>query len=156
MVPSGTPVRYLGILLGHHLDDQVQINALSDSFYQSFVTWGYRERTLRGRRLLVNTMILSKLWHYTAVIHIPDKTIAKWQSMVNKFIMARKRHKEDSFMSMINPGVAYHPTIGLHIPHLASRIRTQRVYRPPPALDSVCDLTSPSNFYDGTWSRSRV
>ncbi|KAH9148152.1 hypothetical protein AeRB84_008395, partial [Aphanomyces euteiches] len=82
MVTSGTPTKYLGILFGHRLSDQVQINALSDSFYQSFITWGCRARTLRGRRLLANTMMLSKLWHYTAVIHIPEDTVAKWQSMV--------------------------------------------------------------------------
>ncbi|KAH9079079.1 hypothetical protein Ae201684P_019074 [Aphanomyces euteiches] len=111
MVTSGTPTKYLGILFGHRLSDQVQINALSDSFYQSFITWGCRARTLR------------------AVIHIPEDTIAKWQSMVYKFILARKRHKEDKHMSLINSGVAYHPSLGLRIPHIASRIRAQRVQR---------------------------
>ncbi|KAG9412905.1 hypothetical protein AC1031_015796 [Aphanomyces cochlioides] len=57
-------------------------------------------------------MMLSKLWHYTAVIHIPEDTVAKWQSMVYKFILTRKRHKEDKHMSLINSGVAYHPSLG--------------------------------------------
>ncbi|KAH9140342.1 hypothetical protein AeRB84_015419 [Aphanomyces euteiches] len=74
-------------------------------------------------------MMLSKLWHYTAVIHIPEDTVAKWQSMVYKFILTRKRHKEDKHMSLINSGVAYHPSLGLRIPHIASRIRAQRVQR---------------------------
>ncbi|KAH9118246.1 hypothetical protein AeMF1_008466, partial [Aphanomyces euteiches] len=64
MVPSGTPVKYLGIELGHQLDPTLQINAISDKFYKSFTTWACRARTLKGRRLLVNTMILSQLWHY--------------------------------------------------------------------------------------------
>ncbi|KAH9070845.1 hypothetical protein Ae201684P_021690 [Aphanomyces euteiches] len=70
----------------------------SDSFYQSFITWAVERERYE---------------HYTAVIHIPEDTIAKWQSMVYKFILARKRHKEDKHM----------------IPHIASRIRAQRVQR---------------------------
>ncbi|KAG9397740.1 hypothetical protein AC1031_017867 [Aphanomyces cochlioides] len=49
--------------------------------------------------------------------------------MVYKFILTRKRHKEDKHMSLINSGVAYHPSLGLRIPHIASRIRAQRVQR---------------------------
>ncbi|KAG9397767.1 hypothetical protein AC1031_017863 [Aphanomyces cochlioides] len=60
---------------------------------------------------------------------LPENSVAKWQSMVYKFILTRKRHKEDKHMSLINSGVAYHPSLGLRIPHIASRIRAQRVQR---------------------------
>ena len=82
MVASGIPLRYLGIHLGHQLDPQRQLNTISDAFYTTFVEWGCRARTLKGRRLLVNTMILSKLWHYTAVLPVPRDLVSKWQTMV--------------------------------------------------------------------------
>ncbi|RHY23930.1 hypothetical protein DYB32_009026 [Aphanomyces invadans] len=44
MISSGVPIRYLGIHLGHQLTSQVQLNLISDTFYQSFVAWGCRAR----------------------------------------------------------------------------------------------------------------
>ncbi|KAF0704052.1 Aste57867_7444 [Aphanomyces stellatus] len=74
-------------------------------------------------------MILSQLWHYTAVLTIPVDTLTKWQSMVMKFIVGRKISREDGFMSPIHPGLAYDPNIGLKLPHIPSRVQFQRIQR---------------------------
>ena len=43
----------------------------------------------------MNTMILSQLWHYTAVLAVPLETLERWQSMVLKFILGRRLHRTD-------------------------------------------------------------
>jgi hypothetical protein len=129
IVPTGVPIRYLGILLGHALDDQVQINAIEDKFLASFMLWGCRARTLKGRQLLTSTMILSQLWHFTAVIPIPQATLVKWQTMVIKYVLGRKLQHGDKFIQLIHTGWAYHQTLGLKIPHIPSMVQYQRVTR---------------------------
>ncbi|KAH9148158.1 hypothetical protein AeRB84_008393, partial [Aphanomyces euteiches] len=47
MISSGTPVKYLGIHLGHNLDPNLQIKTITDKFYKSFTTWACRARTIR-------------------------------------------------------------------------------------------------------------
>ena len=129
LVPTGVPIRYLGIWLGHGLSDSAQVKVIEDKFYASFLKWGCRARTWRGRRLLVNTMILSQLWHYTMVLIIPPTTIAKWQSMVTKFVISRKTQATDRLISTMSSGLAYHRKVGLKIPHIASHIAKQRITR---------------------------
>ncbi|RHY97514.1 hypothetical protein DYB26_011740 [Aphanomyces astaci] len=98
---SGRPIRYLGILLGHNLPAGYQVNRLTDKLYETFRIWGCRARTMNGRRLLVQTVILSILWLFTAAVVVPPKQIAAWQSLVNKFIQNRvvdPTHKTVSLM----------------------------------------------------------
>ncbi|OQR84007.1 hypothetical protein ACHHYP_14030, partial [Achlya hypogyna] len=71
VLPSGAPVKYLGVVFGHALPLHHQINQLNDRFLASFQQWGCRARTIHGRRLLTNTMLLSQLWHITAVLPVP-------------------------------------------------------------------------------------
>ncbi|OQS02993.1 hypothetical protein THRCLA_21274 [Thraustotheca clavata] len=128
-VPSGEPIKYLGIYFGHRLDHTYQLNLISDKFYQSSLTWGCRARTIKGRRLLVKTMILSQLWHFTMVIPVPRETIRQWQSMVNKFIMDRRTRAQDRYIALTNAALIHKPMVGLKVPHIESFILRQRVRR---------------------------
>ncbi|KAH9071724.1 hypothetical protein Ae201684P_009143 [Aphanomyces euteiches] len=125
-----------------------------------FITWGCRARTLRGRRLLANTMMLSKLWHYTAVIHIPEDTVAKWQSMVYKFILTRKRHKQDKHMSLINSAWRIIPAwvSGFRILHqefVLNAFSDFNFFFRPTTKNHRYGLFSRSNSFEGAWSRSQ-
>ncbi|RHY01652.1 hypothetical protein DYB36_012427 [Aphanomyces astaci] len=129
VVPTKVPIRYLGILFGHDLSDQTQVHEMEDKLLASFLKWGCRARTLQGRRLLVNTMILSQLWHYTAVIPVTQATLRKWQAMVLKFILGRKLRHGEHFIQLLHSGWAYHRTLGLRVPHIPSMVQYQRVLR---------------------------
>ncbi|KAF0716029.1 Aste57867_3065 [Aphanomyces stellatus] len=113
------------------------IGWIEGKFYNSFLRWGLRARTQTGRRLLVNTMILSQLCHFTHVLVVPPERLAKWQSMVFKCIVGRKLRREERQVSIVHQVVAYHPTLGLKVPHIPSVFRYQRVQR----LNYSCNRT---------------
>ncbi|OQR84004.1 hypothetical protein ACHHYP_14031, partial [Achlya hypogyna] len=129
VLPSGTPVKYLGILLGHALPAHHQANLLNDRFLASFQQWGCRARTIQGRRLLVNTMLLSQLWHVTAVVPVLPQLVARWQSMVNRFILSRKTLPTDRYRPLVHPTWMYDIPAGLGLSHIASKLRAQRLAR---------------------------
>jgi len=60
-------IHYLGVKFGQTITDELQVADLSKTFYSLFEQWRYRARTVQGRKLIVNTMILSKLWHQTLI-----------------------------------------------------------------------------------------
>ncbi|OQR84340.1 hypothetical protein ACHHYP_13514 [Achlya hypogyna] len=129
VLPSGSPVKYLGVIFGHALPLHHQISQLNDRFLASFQQWGCRARTIHGRRLLTNTMLLSQLWHVTAVTPVPAPMVERWQSMVNRFILGRKTHPTDRYRPLLHRTWSYDPTVGLRLPHIASMIRAQRLAR---------------------------
>ncbi|OWZ09540.1 Pol Polyprotein [Phytophthora megakarya] len=57
-------VKYLGILFGQNVSNEQLLAQLNARFYR-FVVWGRRARTYQGRLLLVHTVTLSTLWHFT-------------------------------------------------------------------------------------------
>ena len=129
VVPSGKPVKYLGILFGHSLPPHHQVNQLNDRFLACFQQWGCRARTIQGRRLLVNTMMLSLLWHVTAVVPVPAPMVERWQSMVNRFILGRKTQPTDRYRPLLHRTWSHDIRVGLGLPHVASKIRAQRLAR---------------------------
>ncbi|OQR89237.1 hypothetical protein ACHHYP_06401 [Achlya hypogyna] len=118
-------VQYLGVVFGHALPLHHQINQVSDCFQQ----WGCRARMIYGRRLLTNTMLLSQLWHITAVALVPAPMVERWQPMVNWFILGRKTRPTDRHRPLLHRTWSYDPKVGLGLPHIASMIRTQRLAR---------------------------
>jgi hypothetical protein len=129
ILPSGQPVKYLGILFGHRLPVDYQIQQLHDKFMASFQQWSGRARTLQGRKLLASTMLLSMLWHVTTVVPVPQSMVEQWQSMVNKFVLGRKTLPTDSYRSLVHSSWQFDKRLGLGVPHIASTIRTQRLLR---------------------------
>ena len=97
----GVPVSYLGVQFGHTLPPAHQVQALNTRFLACFQQLGCRARTIQGRRLLVNTMMLSLLWHVTAVVPVPVAMVAQWQSMINKYIMGRKSTPTDRYRPLL-------------------------------------------------------
>uniref|UniRef100_K3XCY9 Uncharacterized protein n=1 Tax=Globisporangium ultimum (strain ATCC 200006 / CBS 805.95 / DAOM BR144) TaxID=431595 RepID=K3XCY9_GLOUD len=76
-------VKYLGIPFGQSSVDDDIVNFLDQRFYDGFKMWYRRARTLRGRLLVAQTMVLSRLWHYTQHVSIPTAVVKRWQSMLN-------------------------------------------------------------------------
>ena len=58
-------------------------------------------RTLRDRLLVAQTMVLSRLWHYTQHVSIPETIVKRWQPMLNKFVLRRKHDRHASHVQLI-------------------------------------------------------
>ncbi|RHY37861.1 hypothetical protein DYB38_006892 [Aphanomyces astaci] len=129
ILPSGQPAKYLGVLFGHRLPVDFQVQILRDKFLAAFPMWGGRARTLQGRKLLVSTMLLSMLWHVTTAVPIPQHIVDEIQSMTNKFIVGRKTLRTDKFRALLDRPLQHDKAMGLGIPHIASIIRQQRLAR---------------------------
>ncbi|RHY88949.1 hypothetical protein DYB35_009494 [Aphanomyces astaci] len=127
IVPTGQPVKYLGLLFGHNLPADYQLNLLNERFMACFQQWGCRARTLQGRRLLANTVMLSLLWHVTMALPVPPAMVQRWQAMLSRYILGRKTVPTDRYRPLLPTTLHYDHKLGLGLPHVASRIRSQRL-----------------------------
>ncbi|OQR85736.1 hypothetical protein ACHHYP_11467 [Achlya hypogyna] len=100
ILPSGRPVKYLGLLLGHQLPADHQVQMLNDRFMSCFQQWGCRACTLQGRRLLVNTVMLSLLWHVTAVVPVPVAMVERWQRRLQR-LMVGPTHDSPPWQALV-------------------------------------------------------
>ncbi|OQR81393.1 hypothetical protein THRCLA_11774 [Thraustotheca clavata] len=96
---------------------------------ECFRHWGCRARTLQGRKLLANTIMLSLLWHVTAILPIPEPTVQGWQSMLNKFILGRKSDPRAKYSPLLHRTWQFDRVLGLGLPHVSSKIRAQPLQR---------------------------
>ncbi|EGZ12673.1 hypothetical protein PHYSODRAFT_250345, partial [Phytophthora sojae] len=87
MKPSDT-VKYLDIPFGQQVTKDHILAELNSKVFRSFGVWARRARTIRGRLLLVHTVILSTLWHFTPHTSVPKDYIQRWQRMINKFVLS--------------------------------------------------------------------
>lgn len=122
-------VKYLGIPFGQSSVDHVLVDSLEQRFYDGFKLWYRRARTLRGRLLVAQTMILSRLWHYTQHVSIPRTIVKRWQSMLNKFVLCRKHDRHESHVQLIPTDFLYQRRGdgGLGVPSLAAHLKRQRL-----------------------------
>ena len=127
MLSTGTPAKYLGLFFGHQLQDSTQLELLDTRLHTAILTWGYRGRTLLGRVLLVKSVVLSILWHFSAVMRIPPTLISRWQASIRKYVLCRRLKADDSEYTLLHAAYQYDPILGLGIPHIASCIRYQRL-----------------------------
>jgi hypothetical protein len=122
-------VKYLGIPFGQSSVDDDIVNFLDQRFYDGFKMWYRRARTLRGRLLVAQTMVLSRLWHYTQHVSIPTAVVKRWQSMLNRFVLSRKHDREASHIQLIPREFLYQRRSdgGLGIPSLDAHLKRQRL-----------------------------
>ncbi|CAI5734027.1 unnamed protein product [Peronospora farinosa] len=122
-------VKYLGIPFGQSSVDHALVDSLEKRFYDGFKLWHRRARTLRGRLLVAQTMILSRLWHYTQHVSIPGTIVKRWQSMLNKFVLCRKHDRHESHVQLIPTDFLYQRRGdgGLGVPSLAAHLKRQRL-----------------------------
>jgi hypothetical protein len=122
-------VKYLGIPFRQASVDDAIIEFLDQRFYDGFKTWYRRARTLRGRLLVAQTMVLSRLWHYTQHVSIPSAVVKRWQSMLNRFVLSRKHDRDASHIQLIPQEFLYQRRSdgGLQIPNLEAHLKRQRL-----------------------------
>ena len=122
-------VKYLGVPFGQSPIAATIVDFLDQRFYDGFKLWYRRARTLRGRLLVAQTMILSRLWHYTQHVSIPTTVVKRWQSMLNRFVLSRKHDRDASHIQLIPREFLYMRKSdgGLGIPSLDAQLKRQRL-----------------------------
>ena len=143
MLPTNTPTKYLGLLFGHCLSDTTQLQLLDQRLHRAILVWGFRGRTLMGRVLLVKSVVLSILWHFSMVLHIPPNLVRRWQSMIRKYILCRRLKPDDPQYTLLSAAYQFDPHIGLGIPHIQSCLRYQRLRLLQILLHHYQDPTQP-------------
>jgi len=121
------PVRYLGIHVGHCVSDDHQAELIDTKFTSSFIQWGWRGRTLAGRKIVASSMLLSQLWHVTMVTTISKQRLAKWQKLVSGYVLGRRTFLDSKFRPWLHHTWHHDKQLGLGLPHIASSIRGQRL-----------------------------
>ncbi|KAF1327933.1 putative Pollike protein, partial [Globisporangium splendens] len=122
-------VKFLGIPFSQSPVNDDIVNFLEQRFYDGFKMWYRRARTLRGRLLVAQTMVLSRLWHYTQHVSIPSSVVKRWQSMLNRFVLSRKHDRDASHIQLIPKEFLYLPRSegGLQIPSIEAHLKRQRL-----------------------------
>ena len=99
--------KYLGIQFEQSSVDHILVDLLEQRFYDGFKLWYRWARTLRGRLLVAQTMVLSRLWHCTQHVRIPETIVKRWQSMLNKFLLSRMHDRHASHVQLISSDFLY-------------------------------------------------
>ena len=121
--------KYLGTPFGQSCVDDVLVEFLEQRFYDGIKAWYRRARTLRGRLLIAQTMVLSRLWHYTQHVAIPATVVKRWQSMLNRFVLSRKHDRDASHIQLIPQEFLFQRRSdgGLGIPSVDAHLKRQRL-----------------------------
>ena len=122
-------VKYLGIPFGQAPVDDILVEMLDQRFYDGIKLWHRRARTLRGRLLVAQTMVLSRLWHYTQHVSIPQVVVRRWQAMLNRFVLSRKHDRDAKHVQLIPGEYVYQRRSdgGLGVPVLDAQLKRQRL-----------------------------
>ncbi|KAF1331473.1 putative Pollike protein, partial [Globisporangium splendens] len=122
-------VKYLGIPFSQSTVDDRILESLDQRFYDGFKSWYRRARTLRGRLLVAQTMVLSRFWHYTQHVSVPSAVVRRWQSMLNRFVLSRKHGRDATHVQLIPSEFLYlrRADGGLGVPCLDAQLKRQRL-----------------------------
>jgi len=128
-VIKSSSITYLGIPFSISMEVEQAIETINQKYFNGYRLWFRRARTVPGRLLVAQTMILSRLWHYTMHLPIPTKVIKSWQSMLNKFVLTRQYTKDSHPHALINYEFLPIPKSrgGLGVPCLQDALTQQRI-----------------------------
>ncbi|KAK1928369.1 hypothetical protein P3T76_016160 [Phytophthora citrophthora] len=86
-----SPVKLLGILQGASITPVERLSAVLVKMRERCAIWKYRARTLRGKVVLLQNIILPLLWYTTSVTHVPPQVLKKVDIIVRNFV-----HSQDT------------------------------------------------------------
>ena len=82
--------KILGIYVGINNNDEENWVSLIKGIAQHLKTCVYRNLSLKGRAVILNANILSKLWYRATILGIPKQYADKLQVLINKFMWNEK------------------------------------------------------------------
>ena len=160
VLADGETVTYLGIAFGRHDTTPETIDRLDRRLYASITMWSRRARTLEGRKLLANSVILSTLWHVAVHVNIDLARVRRWQASINQFILRGFREGRSTKLQLIPSRYLYQDRVdmGLQFPQIQAVLRQQRLAIVQQFVHQVRTITTDSFQWSSvaTYSLSRV
>jgi len=128
-LPPGETVRYLDIPFGNFDTSTTLADQLDQRIMGRLRIWKGRARTMLGRRLIVQALILSVLWYFTSTMIIPTRYLIRWQSVVTRYILYNRVSVGSSGISVVKQGLATRPRAkdGIGVPVVKISIRRQQL-----------------------------
>jgi hypothetical protein len=123
-----TSITYLGITIGPAVTLSAIERTLEDKLTAALNRWRYRARTLYGRLLLANSVVLSVLWHFTPHFDFSKSTIERWQRMVANYVLYGTPPDTKRKLHLISRELHALPKTdgGIQIPQIQATILRQR------------------------------
>ncbi|GMF29242.1 unnamed protein product [Phytophthora lilii] len=125
----GEIVRYLGIPFGNCDTSSGLANDLDRKLTTKLRLWKGQARTLLGRKLVAQTLILSLLWYFTSAMIIPNRFINRWQAIINQFVLYNRIGTGKRGVNVVRTEFALTPkdNDGISIPHVKLYIHRQHL-----------------------------
>ncbi|RLN96798.1 hypothetical protein BBJ28_00020081 [Nothophytophthora sp. Chile5] len=79
-------VKLLGVRQGAMVTTAQRLDPVLDQMRRRCAIWKYRARTLRGRVVLLRTIILPLLWYTASVTHVPSSVLKAVDIIIRNFI----------------------------------------------------------------------
>ena len=128
-ISENESTKILGFPIGQNIIDEDRITTLETNLIHRLYAWRRRAKTISGRRLLVNSKILSTIWYTGIFIDIPTPTLQKWQNLVNNFIIYGQVSTKAIVYSKLPNYWKYTPNLegGLQIPLIQDCLYSRRI-----------------------------
>jgi len=125
----GDQVKFLGIVFGQEDTSASQLARIDRRLLDRLRMWRHRARTIRGRLLIAQAVVFSVLWYFTCHLDIPEKTVRRWQALLENFVLYRRTDPSDRPVRLISREFSHMQRSkgGLGIPNLATFLRQQRI-----------------------------
>jgi len=89
--PADTPTKYLGVLVGRKVNQDSQWKETTKKLASSLKLWSRRDLSLTGKRSVINTYALSKLWYIASFTPIPTAVATEVNKLVFDFLRGSRR-----------------------------------------------------------------
>lgn len=145
-------IKYLGIPFGNFDVSTLLASQLDRKLTTSLRIWKGRARTLLGRRLIVQTVVLSLIWYFTTLFVIPTHFVRRWQSLVNHFVLYNRVDVGVSGINIVPQGLGITPRTadGIGIPVISNVIARQHLMLLQQIVRAFCGH---SDHLDEVWYR---
>jgi hypothetical protein len=117
-------IKSLGIYIGLDRKKMIQenFNLRLKKIESLLKTWGLRKMTIKGKIIIVNTLILPQLLYFCTVMYTPNWVIEQYNSLISQFIWNQKppKVKNSTLINTIECG-------GLKLQELEAKIKSLKL-----------------------------
>ena len=94
-------IKMLGVHLGNVNVNDYNFAPIVNSIRKLFGLWSNRNLSIFGKSVVVNILILSKLWYVANIFSVPDQIVKDINQNISKFIWGIHRHIVNSHVLML-------------------------------------------------------
>lgn len=88
---TSAKIKVLGVYIGNGDLDEANWRPRLDSVEKCLASWRSRSLSYQGKALVLNALVLSRVWYLASLIHMPDWVLGELNSLAFKFFWSNKR-----------------------------------------------------------------